>query len=70
MKVASEADVVICIVGYDHADEGEYVVPALQQDPVLCELFPPADTPKELEMYALLQGKSAGVSKEWKQLWR
>lgn len=63
MKLASEADVVICIVGYDHTDEGEYVVPALQQDPVLCELFPPAVTPKELEMYALLQGKSAGVGK-------
>ncbi|KAJ5505103.1 hypothetical protein N7463_007977 [Penicillium fimorum] len=63
MKVASEADLAICIVGYDHADEGEYVVPALQQDPVLCKLFPPAVTPKELEMLALLQGKPAGADK-------
>ncbi|KAJ5964336.1 uncharacterized protein N7479_004212 [Penicillium vulpinum] len=61
MKVASEADLTICIVGYDHADEGEYVVPALREDPVLCKVFPPAVTPEELEMLALLQGKPTGA---------
>lgn len=57
-EIVSEADVVICIVGYDDKDEGEYVVPALQENPALLDLLPPTETPEEREMLALIRGES------------
>jgi beta-glucosidase len=39
-KAASRSDIAICIVGYDHGDEGEYLTP--QQDPAIAAVFPPA----------------------------
>ncbi|KAF4963196.1 hypothetical protein FSARC_8774 [Fusarium sarcochroum] len=53
---AKEADVAICIVGYDASDEGEYVVPSLQNDPCLGELFPPAESSDDKEMLSIVQG--------------
>jgi beta-glucosidase len=38
-NAASNADVAICIVGYDHNDEGEYVTP--HQDADMSAMFPP-----------------------------
>jgi len=58
-KVASQADVVICVVGYDATDEGEYVVPSLQHDPCLLDLFPPASTQSEKETLAIIQGSAS-----------
>ncbi|KAF5007762.1 hypothetical protein FDECE_5934 [Fusarium decemcellulare] len=57
-RAAAEADVAVCVVGYDASDEGEYVVPSLQQDPCLSQLFPPARSPEEAETMAIVQGAS------------
>lgn len=58
-KLAVQADVAVCIVGYDAGDEGEYVVPSLQHDPCLSELFPPANTSEEQSTLAIVQGTSS-----------
>ncbi|PSK36580.1 Periplasmic beta-glucosidase [Elsinoe australis] len=49
----------ICIVGYDAADEGEYVVPSFQDNPELLKLLPPATTDREKEMLEMTQGQMA-----------
>ncbi|KUJ22196.1 putative periplasmic beta-glucosidase precursor [Mollisia scopiformis] len=59
-ELASEVDLVLCVVGYDATDEGEYVVPSLQSDPCLLNLFPPANTPEEKATLAILKGHSNG----------
>ncbi|KAJ5150920.1 glycoside hydrolase superfamily [Penicillium canariense] len=61
-EMASQADVVICVVGYDHQDEGEYVVPALKENPTLQGVLPPAVTPADREMLAVIKGDSADQS--------
>lgn len=58
-KVASEADLVICIVGYDAGDEGEYVVPSFETDPVLLGLFPPTKSDDDRKIEAFLKGDAA-----------
>lgn len=50
-KTASLADVTICIAGYTHYDEGEYVVPSFQSDPELLDLLPPCTSNGDLETY-------------------
>lgn len=59
-KAAQEADIAVCIVGYDFHDEGEYVVPSLQHDPCLAELFPSATTPEEVETRHIVEGRKSG----------
>jgi hypothetical protein len=49
-------------VGYDHQDEGEYVVPALKENPTLGALLPPAVTLADQEMLAVIQGDSVDQS--------
>lgn len=56
-KTAKEVDVVVCIVGYDAADEGEYVVPSFNENPALLGLLPPATNEEEREMLAMVQGQ-------------
>ncbi|KAB8205458.1 hypothetical protein BDV34DRAFT_213048 [Aspergillus parasiticus] len=57
-QLASQVDVVICIVGYTHEDEGEYVVPALQDNPALRDTLPPATTAEERETLDIFEGNS------------
>jgi beta-glucosidase len=54
-QVAGEVDLVICIVGYDAGDEGEYVVPSFETDPVLLDLFPPTRSEEDRKVEALLK---------------
>ncbi|KAJ4265975.1 hypothetical protein NW762_003948 [Fusarium torreyae] len=56
VKVALEADVAVCVVGYDASDEGEYVVPSLQHDPCLSELFPPTRGHEDEEVLSIVHG--------------
>ncbi|KAM0722747.1 hypothetical protein Q7P37_002188 [Cladosporium fusiforme] len=58
-KVAKEADVAICIVGYDAGDEGEYVVPSFETDKQLLGLFPPTRSNADREVERLLTGGPA-----------
>ncbi|KAI8713560.1 Fn3-like domain-containing protein [Fusarium sp. LHS14.1] len=58
-RVAEKADVAVVVVGYDASDEGEYMVPSLQNDPGLSELFPPTNNPDPEEMLSIVQGNPA-----------
>ncbi|KAH6681337.1 putative periplasmic beta-glucosidase precursor [Halenospora varia] len=58
-ELASNVDVVICVVGYDASDEGEYVVPSLASDPCLADLFPPANTAEEKATLAIVSGQAS-----------
>ncbi|KAH8648837.1 glycoside hydrolase superfamily [Ilyonectria robusta] len=58
-EVASQVDVAICIVGYDAADEGEYVVPSLQNDPLLGDLLPPVKAEEEQNTLNIMYGGSS-----------
>jgi beta-glucosidase-like glycosyl hydrolase len=55
VKIAGTVDLVICIVGYDAGDEGEYVVPSFETDPVLLDLFPPTKSDEDRRVEALLR---------------
>lgn len=63
-EAAKQVDVAVVIVGYDAGDEGEYVVPSLQNDPCLSELFPPTRNPGEEEMLSIVQGNPAQGKQE------
>ena len=54
-QVAGTVDLAICIVGYDAGDEGEYVVPSFETDPVLLDLFPPTESEEDRKVEALLR---------------
>lgn len=58
-ELAANVDIVICIVGYDAVDEGEYVVPSLQTDPSLLDLLPPPRTAEEIATLALICGEGS-----------
>ncbi|KAL2670542.1 hypothetical protein Neosp_014330 [[Neocosmospora] mangrovei] len=58
-RAAEKANVAVVVVGYDSNDEGEYVVPSLQNDPGLSELFPPTSNPDQEEMLSIVQGNPA-----------
>ena len=55
-ELAEKVDLVVCVVGYDATDEGEYVVPSLQSDICLLDLFPPAETDEEKDTLAIIKG--------------
>ncbi|KPM44225.1 hypothetical protein AK830_g2390 [Neonectria ditissima] len=57
-EAATQADAVICVVGYDADDEGEFVVPSLQNDPCLQDLFPPPKTDEDKETFRVMSGDS------------
>ena len=54
-QLAGTVDLVICIAGYDAGDEGEYVVPSFETDPVLLDLFPPTRSDEDRKVEALLR---------------
>jgi beta-glucosidase len=58
-QIASTVDLVICIVGYDAGDEGEYVVPSFETDPVLLDLFPPTKSEEDRKVEAILRESPA-----------
>ena len=58
-QIAGTVDLVICIVGYDAGDEGEYVVPSFETDPVLLDLFPPTKSDEDRKVEALLRESPA-----------
>jgi beta-glucosidase len=58
-ELAEKVDLVVCVVGYDATDEGEYVVPSLQSDICLLDLFPPAETDEEKATLALVKGDTS-----------
>ena len=58
--LAAAADLAVCVVGYNAADEGEYVVPSLQTDAGLLDLLPPAHTADEQHTLAIIKGDTAG----------
>ncbi|KAL4928359.1 glycoside hydrolase family 3 protein [Aspergillus undulatus] len=57
-QLLPRVDLVICVVGYDHQAEGEYVVPALKENPTLQDLLPPPMNPTEQEMLGVIQGNA------------
>ncbi|KAH8817099.1 putative periplasmic beta-glucosidase precursor [Xylogone sp. PMI_703] len=57
-QLASQVDAVVCIVGYNNKDEGEYLIDALEDNPALLKLFPPAIAAEEKETFALIRGDS------------
>lgn len=60
-KVAAMADVVLCVVGYDAMDEGEYVVPSFTDQKELLDLLPPTLDRDEAEVRVTIEGqKSTG----------
>ncbi|KAJ9144172.1 Glycoside hydrolase family 3 protein [Pleurostoma richardsiae] len=59
-EAAAGADVVICVVGYDASDEGEYVVPAFKSNPELKDLFPPPRTDQDKETLKIIEGGYTG----------
>lgn len=60
-KVAAVADVVLCVVGYDAMDEGEYVVPSFADQKELLDLLPPTLDENDAEVRAKIEGqKSTG----------
>ncbi|OBT80144.1 hypothetical protein VF21_00592 [Pseudogymnoascus sp. 05NY08] len=59
-ELAENVDLVICVVGYNATDEGEYVVPSLQSDICLLDLFPLAETDEEKETLAIVKGDTSG----------
>ncbi|KAF4548546.1 Glycosyl hydrolase family 3 C-terminal domain-containing protein 1 [Elsinoe fawcettii] len=62
--IAEIVDLIICIVGYDAADEGEYVVPSFQENPDLLKLLPPAVTDEEKEVLAMVKGERTRKERE------
>ncbi|KAL4880296.1 glycoside hydrolase superfamily [Aspergillus karnatakaensis] len=56
-RIASQADIVIAVVGYTYEDEGEYVVPALKDNPELTKLFPPTETDEDRDTLGMMEGK-------------
>jgi hypothetical protein len=59
-ELSEKVDLVICVVGYDATDEGEYVVPSLQSDICLLDLFPPAETVEEKSTLDIVKGDTSG----------
>jgi beta-glucosidase len=59
---ASKADIAICIVGYDHNDEGEYVTPS--QDPAMASMYPPptAEDGDVSGIQAIMKGESTDTA--------
>lgn len=56
-RVATSADVVICVVGYDATDEGEYVVPSFHDQKELLDLLPPTLDSDDAEVRAAIEGQ-------------
>jgi beta-glucosidase len=56
--VAQGADVAICVVGYAHGDEGEYI--AHETTTQLAALYPPPTPQEEPIAQALMQGEASG----------
>ncbi|HVU33944.1 MAG TPA: glycoside hydrolase family 3 C-terminal domain-containing protein [Opitutaceae bacterium] len=56
-RVASEADAAVLVVGYTHADEGEYIPPDMI--PMFAPTFPPP-SPAEAPIAAKIGGGTAG----------
>lgn len=55
--IAAKVDLVICLVGYNSTDEGEYVVPSFETNPELLELFPEPVDKAGREMWDIVQGR-------------
>ncbi|THY07814.1 glycoside hydrolase [Aureobasidium pullulans] len=51
------ADAVILVVGYDAADEGEYVVPSFQSQKDLLNLLPPTNCARDAEVRTTIEGQ-------------
>lgn len=58
-KIAELADIVICVVGYDAMDEGEYVVPSFRDQKELLDLLPPTLDDKDAEVRAVIEGQQS-----------
>lgn len=61
-KSAKDADVVVAIVGYTAADEGEYIVPVTKSNPALLDLFPGDDGS---EAYKAIGSKMGNMEEIW-----
>lgn len=55
-KVAAAADIVLCVVGYDATDEGEYVVPSFKDQKELLDLLPPTHNDDDAEVRHAIEG--------------
>lgn len=62
-EIAGTADLVVCIVGYDAGDEGEYVVPSFETDPILLDLFPPSKSDEDRKVEAMIKGSAVTAEK-------
>ncbi|OAL44009.1 beta-glucosidase-related glycosidase [Pyrenochaeta sp. DS3sAY3a] len=58
-QIAAWADIVLCVVGYDAADEGEYVVPSFRDQKELLDLLPPAWNDEDAEVRTALEGQQS-----------
>ncbi|GLI73427.1 hypothetical protein PoHVEF18_001644 [Penicillium ochrochloron] len=56
-KVAAMADAILCVVGYDATDEGEYVVPSFADQKELLDLLPPTMNREDAEVRATIEGQ-------------
>jgi hypothetical protein len=56
-ELAAQIDVVICVAGYAFAEEGEYVIPALQDIPAFRAVLPSPKTDEDRKTVAILEGK-------------
>jgi beta-glucosidase-like glycosyl hydrolase len=56
-KVAAMADAILCVVGYDATDEGEYVVPSFADQRELLDLLPPTMNREDAEVRATIEGQ-------------
>ncbi|GAM89636.1 hypothetical protein ANO11243_076750 [Dothideomycetidae sp. 11243] len=56
-RIAKEADVVLCVVGYDATDEGEYVVPSFRDQQELLDLLPSTTDHADEEVLHAIKGQ-------------
>lgn len=62
-KAAESADVAIVMVGYNAGDEGEFNIPAFEENPGLLDLFPPNDGSEAAEsLMKVFGGANAGAA--------
>ena len=56
-SLAEKCELVVCVVGYDASDEGEYVVPSFKDNRDLVDLLPPTYTRRDKEVYRRVKGE-------------
>ncbi|KAL2844499.1 glycoside hydrolase superfamily [Aspergillus pseudoustus] len=69
-QAATDADFVLCVIGYTEKDEGEYAAPTLMQNPDLHALFPPAVSDKEKRILEYLENAGPREKDKSEDSWK